>query len=224
MKTKLQIPPCPDPRLYTLVQTRRKAYWRLKRGTIKPAVLNSALQQNAAMAKITAPVVQALRNALFPYLQKLQCGYTWIKIRSLLSAGLSANGLPGFQSLAGIELHPPYPLNLLLVSSYQVAINEATIQLDCSNATVKRHNQLVTDFILEAILVIADVDSEEQFEVQHQVSPVYAVEELPAPAVNFHFMLPASGYWMLLLKVSCFEGAEAAIHPRHYGCRIVAGG
>jgi hypothetical protein len=27
--------------------------------------------------------------------------------------------------------------------------------------------------------------------------------------------------WMVLLKVSCMEGNELAVHPRHYGMKVV---
>jgi hypothetical protein len=30
--------------------------------------------------------------------------------------------------------------------------------------------------------------------------------------------------WMIFLKLSCLEGNEAAIHPRHYGMKVVAVG
>ena len=34
--------------------------------------------------------------------------------------------------------------------------------------------------------------------------------------------LPSNGApWMALLKVSCPEGLELAVHPRHYGMRVV---
>jgi hypothetical protein len=65
-----------------------------------------------------------------------------------------------------------------------------------------------------------DVSKKRGFEIESDPSKLYdfndkgsCVLRLELPVWN----LP----WMVLLKVSCMEGNELALHPRHYGLKVV---
>ncbi len=61
------IPPCPLPGAYILIETKEGVFWRKKRGLGKPAVLNDVLQANVDKMKISSPAAKRILTALRPF-------------------------------------------------------------------------------------------------------------------------------------------------------------
>jgi hypothetical protein len=88
---------------------------------------------------------------------------------------------------------------------------------------VKQHNQLVTDFYFEAILLYGDVLKKRGMQTEYAVSTPYSFTHTITGDCKLVLPLPSKKQpWILLLKVSCLEGNEMAMHAKHYGMRVVA--
>jgi hypothetical protein len=220
------IPPCPDPEQYILVKTAERPYWRRKRGSVKPAVLNTAFAANAANTKLTSPATVRLLERLRPYLTGLTTGRLKVQVEGGLRKALNADGNMNYRFLEGLDLQPRYPLPNLLRDTPKVVVAEGFVQtvLDLEGGAVKRHSPLVTHWWAEAVLVWGDPLSD-GLRVDSTESPLYAFADTSLTECRLEMDLPAVGHpWMLLLKVSCLEGHELAVSSRHYGMRVVKAG
>ena len=74
------IPPCPDPDRYVLVRGKYRYFWRLKRGTIKPAVLNEVLARSAAITGQTNRAAKHMMSLLSVFTQRMELGLTTTRV------------------------------------------------------------------------------------------------------------------------------------------------
>ena len=53
-------------------------------------------------------------------------------------------------------------------------------------------------------------------------SKLYAFGEEPIEICELRLPLPEDDVqWIVLIKVSCLEGNEMAVHPKHYGMKVM---
>src|SRR5688572_30837571 len=72
-----RIPPCPgDPKDYVLVKGKYRYYWRLKRGTLKPALLNDVLARSAASTSTSNRAAKQMMSLLSVFTQQMELGDT----------------------------------------------------------------------------------------------------------------------------------------------------
>lgn len=219
-----KIPPCPgDPRDYTLVKRGNKYYWRLNRGTIKPATLNDSLLHRSQVMKITSPFVRKLKRLLLPYINYLQVKDLHQRLYREAERQVADTGHPGLSSFKQFDLQPNYPIDHLLRAPYNMIKTEGRVQIVIIpiSEPVKKHNKDVTEFVFELILVIGDADS---MWVEDQSSPIFNIKDPLLVPFVMEQVVPTDKPWMLILKVSCFEGKEWARSGRHYGMKVVAVG
>ena len=223
--SRRQLPPCPDPDSYVMVKTEEGYYWRRKRGTHKKARLNAALQRNAATAKITGPAASRLLRMLEPHTQGIKKGRISLRIAGLLMKTYHAKGVIDFSMLTGLELNAAYPLDKLLYNDYVVKQDKRTISLQLQSGQVQVQNNLATDYYFDVVLIGGDPSVDGKLTVAADSSPLYSFADKNVYDVELVLPLPAAGIcWMLLLKVSCLEGNELAMHPKHYGMKVVKTG
>src|SRR6476620_8534868 len=60
------LPPCPDPDMSVLVETKEGVYWRRKRSKERSAT-NKVLQANESLMKRCSPAAKKVLTALAPY-------------------------------------------------------------------------------------------------------------------------------------------------------------
>jgi hypothetical protein len=100
--------------------------------------------------------------------------------------------------------------------------NFIEIQIPVSKNAVQQHNRLVTHFYFEGILLSGDALKEGALQVEYALSKPYNFIDTITDDCKLALPLPEIKQpWMLLLKVSCLEGNEMAVHPKHYGMRVV---
>lgn len=223
--SKRQLPPCPDPEKYALVKTDEGYYWRRKRGTVKKATVNEAFARNAATAKITRPATVRLFNILEPYTYGLKSGKKHMAVAGLFMKCYNQKGIIDFAMLKGIELNSANTLDNLFHGAYTTAIqnNQVELTLSFKNGTVKRQNNLATDYYFEIVLVSGDVTKDKKLYVESESSELFAFGQKKIPDYKLELSLPRKKVpWMLLLKVNCHEGNELAHHPKHFAMKVIA--
>ena len=218
------VPPCPGrAEDYSLADRGGYYYWRRKRGTVKPATLNAAMQKRNDAMRALGPVIKQLKMALVPLMQPLPAGTLQNDLFKWLQQYWVDTGLLSFENLQHRDLHRKYRLQKIFHAAYNHAASNEHLQLmlpQCSYA-VTPQNKLVTDFVVEAVLLW---ETSQGFETSTQTSSLYAINKGMHTGCDFSWPLPEQGNWLLLLKLICFEGDEFASHPMHYGIKVIATG
>ncbi len=219
------LPPCPDPDSYILVETPDlHYYWRRKRGTLKPAVLNETMQQNADLQRIGSPAASRILRRLDSFLKKFNKGRTYVKLVGKLLKVLSAKGYIDFSLLTGFEFNYDYPLDHLLRNQYKVEEKDGHLKLTIvqRDGSVKVQNSPATEYYYELVLLWGDATGDNSLQVRHHSSALYSYFDPDPPVCELELPLPATGPpWMAMLKIGGLEGNEIAHHPKHYGMKVV---
>ena len=222
------IPPPPSSHgQYVWVKSKEGGFWRMKRGSYRPAALNKALQHNSDATKICSPAASRIVRRLQPYLNRLQTGRLTVRICGKLRKALKDKGGLSFTYLKGMDMQPDHPLEHLLKAWVHVEQDgqELRVSIPVESYTVKRHNGIVTAYYFELILMWGDASRDKGLRVEEVDSPVYRIAEDYNTECRLSLVLPPAGQpWMALLKVSCIEGREMAMAPRMYGMKVVACG
>lgn len=225
--SRSHLPPCPDPARYVIAEDAEGYYWRLRRGCGKPAVLNDSLARNAALTQPTNMAAARVLAALAPFLNGIRTEALNGRIGGLFKKAINQNGRADFSFFKGFEFQRNHPLDQLLKSP--VGIEEPTgavglcMWLDAT--AVQAQNRLATDFYMEAVLLYGDAMAEHGLRTDYRQSPLYAFDGLSKGECRLALQLPKEPVpWMMLLKVSCLEGRELAVHPKHYRMKVMACG
>jgi hypothetical protein len=220
-------PPCPgNPEDYTLVESKEGMYWRKKRGTMKPAEINTALQVNVNATGIVSPAAKRVREALRPYMEGIRTGRLNIRIGKVFRRALKERKPLGVGLLKGIELQGDYPLNDLVTSNYKVYIERGSVRIEIpiTKTSMEPLNPLVTGYYFEAVLLYGDVNVERGLRTESVESPLYSYRERSEGVCMMELDLPKEGEWCLVLKVSSLEDKELAKHTKHYRGKVVEAG
>lgn len=199
----------------------------MKRGSHRPASLNEAYQQTSNAMKISAPAASRIVRRLQSYLNRLETGRLTVRISGKLRKALNEKGRLCFTYLKDLDIQPQHTMERLLKAPVRVEQDEQELRVHIPvNAhTIKRHNEIVSAYYFELILLWGDAGSDNGLRVEEIDSPVYRIEEDYGTECRLSLVLPPEEQpWMALLKVSCIEGRELAKASRMYGMKVVACG
>ena len=217
-------PPPVDGHSYVLVRTKEGSYWRKKRGTVKKAELNEVFQRNAEATALASPAAKRIKGKLEEFFNGLDTGRFIANISAKLKKTYLTTGAWNFSLLQGYDLQPDHPLTELFLGNYYIIEKkeEVTIRIPIDKQTVKRHNKLVTDYYFDAIILYGDPSKKNTLLIESETSKLYPATGEFKTECNLSLSLPAKKTpWMILLKLSCLEGNTPAVHPRHYGMKVV---
>ena len=229
------LPPCPDPERYVRVDTREGSYWRRKRGTVKPALLNERFAANNRAYKVLMPAAARVVHHLEPYTRGLRPGRITARIAALWLPDYLSSGRISFTALEKLEFQPESPTEKLLKGGASLLSRKLrttadgaavhTLSIAPDKGSVQAQNDLVTDYYFELILLYGDCTQDGGLSVCSGSSALYRYGEEPAaPCVMELTAAPAGEPWMLLLKLNSLEGPELAVHCRHYAMLVVKAG
>jgi hypothetical protein len=221
-KNNRRRPPCPDPELYEWVERSSGGYWRKKKAKGSP--VNSSLSDNNTATASLGPAIKRIRNRLEEYIHNLDKGNIQAKISGLLSRPYQETGKIVLTALKGFDFQKEHVLDKLLLTQYKVHTYSNYVELVIPVAAwaVKKHNNLVTDFYFEGILLYGDAFTDGALDVEYALSAPYSFTNTVEELCKLQLPLPPDNIpWMLMLKVSCLEGNEMAAHAKHYGMKVV---
>jgi hypothetical protein len=219
-----RVPPCPDPDRYILVRTKEGMHWRRKRGSVKKAKLNDALQQSAVMLRQCSAMSRRIRARLGEYFSRLETGRLHLRVCARLRHAMKETGHARLQCLEGLEIQERFPLERLLTGWYSVTVKDGMVdvRIPVGADTIKQNSGIVTGYFFQLIIVYGDCMEEYGLRVEEETSEVYMTGQ-EAGECRMLMVLPEKE-WMVLLKVCCMEGKEKAKAARNYGMRVVAAG
>lgn len=224
MWNRRHIPFCADPENHVLVQTRESTFWRKKRSKGR---LNEAFARNADLSKQSGPASRRVVQRLLPFLKGIDRGRLTLRISHAFRKSLKEYEKMNFSTLKGLEMQRDHPLHQLLLTDYKVVKDGSgcTITIAIEKDCVKKRNRIVSHFYFEGLLLYGDPAIENGLRVESTESKLYPFGEEPREVCRLCLSLPQDDMpWMVLLKVSCLEGHEMAVHPMHYGMKIIEAG
>ena len=219
-------PPCPgNPEDYVLVKTREGMFWRRRRGSIKPAKLNTGFRKAVETTKIIAPAAKRIITALQPYLRGLRTGRINIRVGNALRRSLKEKNRLLLSYLKGVEVQAEYPLDELLTRPYNVYEKAKIlhIEIPIEPTTVRPLNRLVTHYYFEAVLLYGAINKERELKTACVESPLYSLNNKAKTVCVLELPLPEKDDWCVLLKLSFLEGNELAVHTKHYRTKVIEG-
>jgi hypothetical protein len=232
-----KIPPCPDPERYVLVQKKDgTSYWRLKRGTLKPAKLNPVLQ---AIADNKGPAMAAaarLVQALEPFISNRYSDLRSAAYKrneqhfaTQFTRSIMAEGKLSWSFFDGYDINPNCRLDQLINKVYEVTItnNSATVRIALSdNMVEKRRNYSITHFYFELILVSGDPALENSLRTENDISEAYPYmnhsffDKGPKQYCELNVVIPEEKPFILILKAATRVGKAEAGYL-HEGLKVV---
>ncbi|MDF2193560.1 hypothetical protein [Paraflavitalea sp. CAU 1676] len=203
-------PPCPDPGRYTWVQKRNgQGYWRLNRGTVKPATLNAVCRLNADNTAITNQAAKRVLAKLIPFTLPLLIRNSVSYIAGSFKRSLLVSEKMNYSDLVDFDFQEEdYAFNSLVKGRYQIAIIDDMLHLSIGlgKGAVKRHSKLAEGYSVELIILFGDPASDKTLRVDSTASEVYEFDDKDNPKLFnclLSLQLPAKKPWMAMLKVSC---------------------
>jgi hypothetical protein len=210
-----------------LVRRRTGDTWRLRRGVVKPALLNSAMQRQSECMALCAPAARRMMQVLRPYISGMKSGYTQAKICGRLAKELREQGFADYCALTGLELQQEYPLDRLLQGGYRMEQDADRIRIMIpmpEGRGIRGAGKLITGIRYSAVMICGDLLEGQVPQVQEAISPVYPPGG-GAGICRLTLALPQDGgAWLLWLKAACMEGGEEALHPKWKGMKAVGWG
>ena len=224
MKIKKKgLPVCPDPELYQAVHTKEGSFWRRKRGSVKPAVLNNAFKTTANNAAITGPIAKRICQIMQPFTDGLDTGRQTIAMINLLNKSMVKNAAIDYSFFTNYEFQKEHPLDELLEAGYKLIVKKGMlcVEIDLSFEPMKRHNKIATHYYFELIILYGNPTKENKLRVETEQSLLYSFTETYDGMCSMSLQIPKQKPWMLVLKASCMEDNLPAHHPKYYGMKVV---
>jgi hypothetical protein len=224
-------PRCPDPERYTLIVTKEgTAYWRLKRGLGKPAVLNQALQEQAYLMSLTVPAARRILNRLAEYLDGIYIGRSMVRIGSLLTRDLKNYERINYSSLKDFDFHKDPPVRKMLREEYEVHTKDDTltfsIKIPVDGAVVKPM-RWSDGYQFQLIMLEGDPLAEAPLGVHAVASEVFSlnVSSKKGSSYSLDLKLPKGPRpWVVFLKVTIMHEGVPGHGPRSIGMTVIATG
>lgn len=221
------LPPCPDPDLYQMIETKEGCFWRRKRGTVTEAVLNRKFANNTSTVSICSPAASRVVQRLRDFTKELSMGRVTARISGKFTKTFNNRKTLDYSLLRGFDFQPEKTIDKILGTLFSITINQyeesIAIHIPVREDTVTKLNGIVTDYYFEGILLYGDPLKERSLNVEYTVSKPYQfdVKKISEECVLSLPLTAEMTPWMLLLKVSCLEGNEMAANSRHYGMRVL---
>ena len=230
MEKNNYIPHCPDPEKYVLVNTKEGSFWRRKRGSVKPAVLNAALKRNTKSLSIASPAASNIVDRLQHFIKGMETGRLFSRISGKLVKSLNASGEISFAGLEGFDIQKNYPLPKLYICHYKILRkkNEMIINIEADPYNVKpKMDKYITGYFFELVVIYGDPTDINKLRVDGEVSGNYPVE-IPHDRDRLEYcrlsvQLPSGNIpWMMLLKLSFVEDNERPVElPKYHAMKVV---
>jgi hypothetical protein len=193
---------------------------------VKVAKLNASFKGNTKTTAIVSPAAKRIRGRLQDFLTGLQTGRFIATISAKLRKVYNRTGEMNFSLFKDYEIQPYFHLSNILKGRYEGYIknNEFLIRIDINKDCIKKQSGLIAGYFFDAIILYGDPSRNNSLRVESDTSPIYFFDSVPETTCHLSLSLPAKKAWMVLLKASCMEGKQPALHPRHYGMRVLDAG
>jgi hypothetical protein len=221
------IPPCPDPERYVLVRGKYRYYWRLKRGTLKPAVLNKVLTRSAAITAKSNRAAKQMMGLLSVFTQRMQLGMATTRVAGAFKKAYLKNGKMDFSAMMGMVFQEDYKIHNLFTGGIKKKIVRGSLELHVGvgSLNVLPPSRLAEGYQLNAILLYGDPARDRGIKIETEESRIYSFDEKGDFDCDLSLILPAKNRpWMVLLHIGCKLKGKLPVGPRYYAMMVVTTG
>ena len=234
---KIKVPPCPDPALFVAVRGKDGNYfWRRRRGTVTPAVLNPVMADMAKYMKPSMAAAAELIQALEPFTCSKAVDGTYSaysrnaqRFAALFSKSMIAVGKMGWSYFYNVDLNPNCRLNDLMKHDYEISLNNnmATLKILLSDNMVdKLRDKEATHFYFELILISGDPAKKNSLRSEHDISEDYPYknhsyfDKGPKRYCELSVIVPEKKPAIIILKAATRAG-RFTTGPNHEGLKVL---
>jgi hypothetical protein len=199
-------PPCPDPDKFILIRGEYRYFWRRKRGTVKPAVLNTVLAESAAITKNTNRAARQLMSLLSVFTQHMSLGRTTSRIAGAFKKVYLKTGRMDFSYMEKVEFQENYPVHRLYKGGISKQLVKGCLELHVpvGDEHMKRWSRTAVSYQLHAILLYGDPAKERGIRIETDESRTYHFGEGKKMDCHLRLVLPPKNRpWMALLYMGC---------------------
>lgn len=221
------IPPCPDPQRYLLVKGKYRYHWRLKRGTVKPAVLNDVMKNSAAITAKTNQAAKQMMSLLSVFTQRMKPGMATTRVAGAFKKAFLRNGRMDFSFMEGLLFQEDYPINRFFTGMVQKEIVNGCLQLsiEVGSLNIKRHTKDAVTYQLHAIMLYGDPSKERGIKIETDESRTYSYDEEGAIDCELSLVLPPKNRpWMVLLHIGTQFRVSFPAAFKYHAMMVVATG
>lgn len=218
--------PCPDPDSYIYVRRRNGGYWRKKRGTGKPAVLNTVLAANAENTKLTMPAARRMLAKLKPFTENFARDFRLQRVATVFSRDLKETGEMSYRLFDRFEMQRDHPLQNIYMTNPKIGINKKMMEvtIDLHGDPLWQKTPTATHYYFELILLSGDPAKENALRVESDSSALYEYEREYDDKIILTIQLPDKKPYMVFLKCGCMQDRWPAGHAKNYGMKVVGVG
>jgi hypothetical protein len=159
---------------------------------------------------------------LEPFVRGLSSGRAQAQVNGMFKKAINSRGRMDFGFFEGFDFQKDHPLECLVRIPVAVECKKESVYISIiiSPQTVKRYSKLISGYYFEGILLYGDAGKEEGLSLETVTSRLYDFKENGKCLLELGLPLEKLP-WMLLIKASCLEGNELAVHPKHYGMKVI---
>lgn len=226
-KFNSRIPPCPDPDKYVLVRGKYRYYWRRKRGTVKPAVLNEVLSRSAEITSKTNRAAKQMMALLSVFTQRMTLGMTTTRVAGAFKKAYLESGQMDFRYMDRILFQEDYPIYKLFTGHVYKKIVQDTLYLDIGvgKGNVHPPGRRAASYQLHAIMLYGDPSKERGIRIETEESITYTFREEETLRCKLSLVLPPKNRpWMVLLHIACKLDVPLAAGSKYHAMMVVKAG
>jgi hypothetical protein len=221
------IPPCPDPDKYVLVRGNYRYFWRRKRGTVKPAILNETLARSAAITAKTNEAAKQMMSLLSVFTQKMDLGMTTTRVAGAFKKAYLETGIMDFRYMDRFLFQEDYPIYKLFKGHIHKQIVKGALQLSIGVGSLNMRPPAATaeSYQLHAIMLYGDPSRERGIKIETDESRTYLFKEKDEIECPLSLILPAKNKpWVVLLHISCKLNLAVPAGPKYHAMKVVMAG
>jgi hypothetical protein len=221
------IPPCPDPDKYVLVRGKYRYFWRRKRGTVKPAVLNEVLTRSAAITAKTNRAAKQMMSLLSVFTQRMELGMTTTRVAGAFKKVYLETDKMDFRYMDRFLFQEDYPIHKLFTGYVHKQIAGGSLQLSIGVGSLNMHppSPKAGSYQLHAILLYGDPSKDRGIKIETDESRTYSFKEKGDIQCPLSLVLPPKNRpWMVLLHIGCKLNIPLPAGPKYHAMMVVMTG
>jgi hypothetical protein len=221
------VPPCPDSERYLLVKGKYRYHWRLKRGTVKPAVLNDVMKKSAAITAQTNQAAKQMMSLLSVFTQRMKLGTATTRVAGAFKKAYLKNGRMDFSFMEGLLFQEDFPINRFFTGIVQKQMINGSLQLniEVGRHNIKRHSKDAVTYQLHAIMLYGDPAKERGIKIETDESRTYSYDEEGNIDCQLSLVLPPKNRpWIVLLHIGTKFRVSFRAEAKFHAMMVVATG
>jgi hypothetical protein len=222
-----RIPPCPgDPKDYILVRGKYRYYWRLKRGTLKPALLNEVLTQSAAITSSTNRAAKQMMSLLSVFTRHMELGQATTYVAGAFKRAY-LKGRMDFRFMHEVYFQESCDISDFFMGPVFPTIGPGGIKLKIGVGfgNVRPPGKVAVAYRVTGILLYGDPAKDQGIKIETDESDWYSFDTKEAVDCDLSLSKPPKNKpWAVLVYIMCKMRDKVPPGPKYHALWAVKAG